>query len=337
MNRHATTSVLITLAAMLFAAGFSTPEAGKRKKIKDEETGTVPVMEWLVLGPLAAPFPVFHGDKPGSFGAKEMLEADRFPAGPLQPVAGEGGWQVLQAGKDGLVGLNGPEGWDGPAEAWLAAWITTDRWRTLQVQARCSHPLKLYLDGEAVADGGYAAPNNDNGDGDGLATVEGKLKMTPGKHLLAVRTLMDPERESSWQAGVELLDADGTGLSLDRTRNMSIADILDAPVPRSARVSPDGALVAYTVRQGTYGADSSESWIEIRSLPGGDLVRKLRGGESKSRLNWAPNGRRLSYVSRNPTTTPTACGSRISTVVRSRRFWNGSRISAVTPGRPPAR
>jgi len=87
-------------------------------------------------------------------------------------------------------------------------------------------------------------------------------------------------------------------LSLDPARNITIGDILDSPSPSSVRVSPDGKLVAYTVRQGIHGTDKSESWIEIRSLPDGQLVRKLRGGEGKSRLNWAPDGHRLSYVSR---------------------------------------
>ncbi len=294
MNLLPRPAFLATLVVLLLAAGIVSPAAGKNKKMKEKETGTVPVMEWLVLGPEPAPFPAFHAEKPGSFGIKEMLAADRFPAGPLWPAAGESGWQTRKAGREGLVELGKPESLDGPAEAWLATYISTDEWRSLKIKARGGNPLKIYLDGEAVADGGYAAPK----DQDEPATVDGKLKLDPGKHLLMIRTVLDPVRQSDWQAGAELLEADGTVLTLDRTRNMTIGDILDAPVPSSARVAPDGSLVAYTVRQGIHGTDKAETWIEIRSLPAGELVRKLRGGEGKAKLAWAPDGHRLSYVSR---------------------------------------
>ncbi|MHC4853835.1 MAG: hypothetical protein ACYTF5_17645 [Planctomycetota bacterium] len=291
--------MLATLVVMLLAAGLVSPVAGKNKKMKEKESGTVPVMEWLVLGPKPAPFPAFHGDKPGSFGIKEILAAQRFPAGPLWPAAGEGGWQVAKSGDGGVLDLEQPEGWTGPVEAWMAAYITTDKWRSLKVRARSSHPLKIYLDGESVADGGYAEPKN--GDKDELPTVEGKLKLSPGKHILVLRTLLDPERKTGWQAGAELLEAEEVAVSLDRTRDMTIDDILDAPVPSSPRVAPDGSMVAYTVRQGIHGTDKAESWIEIRSLPGGRTA----------------TGCPISAA--GPTTRPPAFGSRTWTTVMCRR------------------
>ena len=326
MARFQRIITILVVTGLICIAGSGTAMAGKKKKMKENDSHDFPVLEWLVLGPVPEPFPAFHEEKKGKFGAKEMLAGDRFPNGPVRPSEGAAAawqgettltWKKVKAGAAGRVQLEQVEGWDGPAEAWLAVYLETDQWRAVKMKLRGNQAMKFYLDGKSLADGGYAkasknTDDKDDANGKELPSIESELKLTAGKHLVLVRTLFDPEREG-WEIGAELLagkkdengdeEAGGSNtemprMSLDPTRNMTIADILDSPSPSSVRVSPDGRLVAYTVRQGIHGTDKSESWIEIHSLPDGKLVRKLRGGEGKSRLNWAPDGHRLSYVSR---------------------------------------
>ncbi|MBD3869493.1 MAG: hypothetical protein IFK94_15330, partial [Acidobacteria bacterium] len=111
------------LVVSLLAAALFSPVAGKNKKMKEKDAGTSLVMEWLVYGPHPAPLPAFHDGKPGSFGIKEMIAADRFPAGALWPEAGQDGWEHRTVGDEDAVVLGKPDGWTGPAEAWLATYI----------------------------------------------------------------------------------------------------------------------------------------------------------------------------------------------------------------------
>ena len=62
LDRHPSgrSGIFLPLCLCLFLAG--TPASGK------EATGEpVPIRKWLLLGPVAAPLPAFHEEKPGSF------------------------------------------------------------------------------------------------------------------------------------------------------------------------------------------------------------------------------------------------------------------------------
>ena len=302
---------------LLLIVSVSAPvaEAAKKKKKKDQEAEAPPgvtVEQWLVLGPVVDPLPAFHDDKTGGFDIEARLGAQVFPKGPLAPREGdveswfsgvELAWTARQANEDGVVELTIPDasGEDRPAAAWLAAYVRTDRFRSVKLEVRGQHARRAWLDGEQVASG-------QSGD------VKGDVKLRTSNHLLLVETLWDPSNEDDWTVGaafVEESDEDDgeendaraqespalqLTLSLNPERGVTIKDILDPPSIGSVSLSPDGLEVAASLGRYLPGTDDRESWIEVRSTRDGSLLRTWRGSFEMSRVAWAPTGRRLSYV-----------------------------------------
>lgn len=275
-----------TLATLLFLLVIPPP------------TPPTSVSRWLLLGPVVDPLPVFHDEKPFGYGLDDLLKTDRFPhdAGPpeaAQSVAWPGGekltWRAVDA-KGGELALPTPPPRDVPAVARLAVYVAVPRFATYDLAVLGSHPRRAWVDGEPVASGGADSVK---------AEVTSKVKLTRGKHLLIVETVLDPARKASWKIGARFTPTNDTSpspkLSLDPARDIDLLDVLDAPQPKSAAVSPDGRHVAAEIERVVPGTDRAESWVEIRSMETGHLETTWRGGFSASGLAWRPDGRALSY------------------------------------------
>jgi dipeptidyl aminopeptidase/acylaminoacyl peptidase len=303
---------LLALCALsLGAPSFAAKDSARMDKNMnplqtDTKPAATPVTRWLVLGPALDPLPAFHGEKPGSYGVEDLLKAERFPARPWRPAEGSdeswfgGGrlsWAPRDAGPDGLVSLAVPEGVSEgrPATAWLAAYVTVDRYRSLSLEVRGSQPRRAWLDGDPVAMGGTEK------DAVKPADVEATLGLTAGKHVLVLLTVLDPARTASWTVGASLhasKEAGGAAFAatLDPAWDLDVRDVLDAPQITALAVSPEGTEVAVTLSRVIPSTDDAESWLEIRSAADGALLRAWRGSPAVKQVAWDPEGRWLSYV-----------------------------------------
>jgi dipeptidyl aminopeptidase/acylaminoacyl peptidase len=183
--------------------------------------------------------------------------------------------------------------------AWLATYISVDRWSSYDLKLLGAHPRRIWLDGATLASGGTGKTGEEE--------VEAKLELTTGKHLLLVETVFDPERGEDWSVGVTLGEDNGdeprpVAFSLDPVRPVNLADILDAPRIGSLATSPDGEYVVVGVRRVVPGSDDAESWLEIRRTADGSLAESWRGGIDARNVAWSPDGRYISYVSDAPGT-----------------------------------
>jgi len=245
------------------------------------ERTPVSIDSWLRLGPDAVVLPAFGDEETGAFGNDEVLGSPSLNVAALAPVAGENGWRKAST-KKGLLELKAK----GPAEAWLAAYVTVDSYLEPDLEVVATHPLKAYVDGVELT----------LADKDGAKT--GAMKLTRGTHLIVLHTLRDAEVEEAWTvAGAVTLEADAPGMaihpSVDPTRAVTIQDVLDYTRISSTDLSPDGTMVI--VGMGEIDADGkSTSWRELRSVKDGSLIATWRG--DRSGVQWHPDGDAVSYT-----------------------------------------
>ncbi len=303
----------ILLALFLAAASLAAkPPARTERKMNEPEIPSKAVApavtRWLVLGPVLDSLPVFHEEKPGSYGIEELLKSDRFTARPWRPAEGIeeswfGGvslrWSARDAGPDGLVSLGVPAGTgEGrPATAWLATYVAAGRYASLDLVVNGTHARRAWLDGEQVAVGGT------DKDAASPAEVKGKLELTAGKHLLVIETAFDPAKADAWTAGASLKARKESGeasaaftATLDPVWDLDIRDILDPPQIVSLAVSPEGTEVAVSLSRIVPATDDAERWVEFRSTADGALLGTWRGGPAARQVAYDPQGRWLSYV-----------------------------------------
>lgn len=279
------------------------------------EVGSVPVERWLILNPVAAPLPVFHQEQAGEFSLSDLLSSPSLPLVELRPrvgesvARGEGTW-VWQEQHSTEVHLAGGDGFQ---EAYLAAYLEVSRFTTLELVVRSHHLLRVTVDGKEVAtktsatsvgggeqESGKKKRKKDAAAEAGEAIAE--LDLEPGMHRIVVRALRDPESLHPWTVSA-LLRSSGeqppaVRLGTSPRHPLELAQVLDAPQPASVTVSPDGELVAIRLRRIRPGTGDGESWVEVRRTADGELERTYRGS-ALSGLDWAPQGKRLSYITRD--------------------------------------
>jgi dipeptidyl aminopeptidase/acylaminoacyl peptidase len=267
----------------------------------------VPV--WLVLGPVPDGLPLFHDEKRGGYGAAELLKSTRGPSPRSWPADGvavtwPGGgtatWIPAAEPYDGLAILPAlpTRGGRASAAAWLASYVSVDRFAAFAVEVTGAHPRRLWVDGEPVAAGGVSKD-------DGVSEVKGAVTLEQGTHLFMLETILDPDLGERWAAGATLTIAtpgpDGgptVASSVEPRRDLALADVLDAPQIVSVALSPDGALVAEGLSRIVPGSDDAATWVEVRSTADGALVRTLREG-GIGMAAWSPVGRKLAYLARD--------------------------------------
>ncbi|MBE0567331.1 MAG: S9 family peptidase, partial [Krumholzibacteria bacterium] len=243
----------------------------------------------LVAGPVPVPLPAFHdADRAGVtlddlLGEQTALPGDSWPAvGRSFPApGGELSWREAAT-----ASFTPPH--DVAATAWTAVFVHTDRWQKAKLTVVSPRPLKGMLDGKTLALA--------KGAGD---TLTADLELEIGKHVVVLRSLFEPAKEGDWALTLTVTpDAkagDGTlALTTSPERVTDVRLVLDAPRCTDLALSPDGALVALTLKEVRHGS-AAESWLEIRATQDGKLVDLWRGGGAPSDLRWLDTGRRLSW------------------------------------------
>ena len=293
--------------ALLLVLVVPAANAGRKDQAKESADAppAVTVQRWLVLGPAVHPWPVFHDAKKGGFDLAELLDETALPGDVPDPrdgesvawyTAGDVAWSTQSAKGDGLASLSAPAE-EQPAVAWVAVYVSVDRWRSFEAKLLGKHPRRAWLDGAPLASGGAKSADDE---------VQGTVKLTTGKHLVLVQTIFDPDRDADWSVGLSLSgdkeddSPPDLSFSLDPERPVKLADVLDPPDVSSLSVAPDGKQVALTVRRVVPGTHDSESWIEIRRTSDGSLAQSWRGALDAGSVAWSPDGRYLSYVATAP-------------------------------------
>ena len=163
----------------------------------------------------------------------------------------------------------------------------------ISVSARSSDPFAITIDGAEIVKSEKAAGLKDK--------KSGEAKLEQGKHLLLVKTVRMPSDTSAadWRIDVSISGAEKGGapvISVAPERIISLNEILYLQQIGRTAISPDGSLVAINTGQYSRANEKYESWLEIRRVRDGSLERTIRDVDRMSNVQWAPAGKRLSYV-----------------------------------------
>jgi dipeptidyl aminopeptidase/acylaminoacyl peptidase len=282
------TALLWIMVGVVFLAAI--PAAA----VEEDATPRAVVREWLLLGPVLEPLPVFADEEAREEALKALLAArplppefDRLLTGEkLKWLGREVSWRPVEGGADGAVELSAPESVDGKrtAVAWFSTRLHTDRFLTVALEVESEHPTEVIIDGRAVGE--------DDTD----------LSLDPGSHRLVVVTAYDRDVEAPWAVtvGLEGEEVQSVGMSDDGERDLAILDILDQTTVTGLDLSPEGDRVLLTLARVHPGTDDRETWVELRATDDGRLLNTWRGSPAMSQVEFAPIGNRISYVTRNP-------------------------------------
>ncbi|MBC8183582.1 S9 family peptidase [candidate division KSB1 bacterium] len=281
----------------------------------EKQEKEIPLDQWLKLGPVQTPLPVFHdvkNMKGKTFDFKNLLQFDQIKIDELYPEPGaiikwnkfsKLIWDDVNADTAGLVHLSSSQS-DSPEIYYLATYINVNRWTKAQLKISSYHLMHIYLDGKKIK----SKTSSEKPKTDTTEVQPGKithdLKLETGKHLLVIKTLRDPKNSSQWtiKAKIELTEkwrTDDLVVTTSPKQIMNISHLLDGPKIRSVSISPDGEFVTLTKRKTLPPKDESESWIELWRLKNKTLVQTFRGGMKIGSIQWSPVGRKFSFTSSN--------------------------------------
>ena len=281
------------------AESLPSEEEQNEDKNSENEKPKKTVDEWLRLGPLSMPFPAFSDEGKSRPKAAELLTYAHVDRERLRPAAGESmnmaageavEWATVSA-EDGRISIETDP--QTPQVAYFAAYVEVPRWMKCNFEVNASHAFELWVDGRSIA----------KRDKPGNEPQSGEAKLVRGQHFLLVKTVFIPaDSVVDWTLGVGVsagkeFDVALATFSTNPERTMTIHDVLGGPEITDLRISPDGELLALSFRTRRAPDGDADSWVEIRRLDDGALVQTLRD-VSGANFRWAPDGHRLSYVSR---------------------------------------
>jgi len=245
---------------------------------------TLPIDDVLQLGPLPLPLPAFHDAERHGVSLADLAASPSLDVAMLRPREGE---VVSWPGDDPRWQQAASPLAVAAGETWLACYLRSDRWQevTLRVDVPEGAHLQLWLDGASI-------DLKDSDDGDDAR--QASLKLPLGVHPLILRAIADDGLTAPWRPDPRLTGAEGLTASTDSRRPADIDLVLDTPRVQQAHISPDGTLAAVLIQEHPAGG-KAQQWLEIRRIKDGRLLATWRGHDA-GRLDWAPDGARLSFT-----------------------------------------
>ncbi len=307
MNKNKLKNILLIFAVLfLFFCSVQKTFTSQTEK----QTAPINIEPWLFLGPLPSPLPAFHEDSQNVFLSENLLRFQDLKFPEVRPELNGSflwhdgkkyKWEIIKADQNTI---RIPSKSNSLSTFFFSTYIETSRWTQAEISVKSSQIFTIFLDGAPIST--KSKFNIDPGEDDQIAgrTLSRELELETGKHLIMIKFIHDPKinPELTFKAYLTLDAKYGSPapeFNLSPKQRMDISALLDGPKVTGTTISPSGKLAALSFTKTIPPSDNSESWIQLYSLPDLNLIRTYRGGNSISRINWAPEGNKFSYTSRD--------------------------------------
>ncbi len=257
---------------------------------------------WLTLGPVVVPEPAFASEKLQPSDADDsntLLSFDAVEVEDWWPAEGETiQWDAttsltwLQVMADSVT-LQLPSSGQTNHPAWhyLVTYIDAHRWIETTLKLSSLHALEGFLDGRPVMSKATT---------DTIKGCETEIKLEPGKHIVLIKLACAAGHSEAPSLKAELqvrdpFDATDVTVSTSPRHRLSLERLLHSPGITGLSVSFDGQVAAITYSRAEPPDGDKETWVELRNLASGRILRTYRGGMTVSGLRWAPDRQAFVY------------------------------------------
>ena len=262
----------------LIAYHFSISQESDKKYIADN---------WLIIEPQDFAWPAFsntpdiNGD---TISFKQLLngistdEIDWAKGeNPVYLQAKNGfKWQKSNATKSGFINFK----LDAKQQtAWvlLGGFIETDRFVELELELEAGGLAELIIDGKQQLFVEEAAKQGET------SKKSKKIKFTPGKHFVLIKSLYDQRFECDWKVKLSFDKKEDQSLiwTINPEKTMNMELLLDGKRLESISLHPNGELLMINYSETSPPDGDKNNWTEIRTLPERSLVYSSRHSVQK--------------------------------------------------------
>jgi len=265
---------------------------------QQDSSRVIEIDEWLSLGSIEIKYPAFSNTNDKTL--EELLNYDQVRISDLNPVKDETflidkntsvKWKIFSipenfSEQNDKVSIN-------PSIHYLATYIQTERFTKAELEINSCNMIKVYLDGQEVAEKKSLQKKNGESDSCKAEKISKKINIETGKHLLLIKVLTESASTSNLINFVKLkyqeeVNSSYISISTKPEGFVSIKNLLEDPKLGSISLSHDGKYAGVTISKIVEGTDKRESWLEIYNTENGKLTHSFKGGMKLTSLSWSP-------------------------------------------------
>jgi dipeptidyl aminopeptidase/acylaminoacyl peptidase len=305
MNKGLRLSSVTFVLLLLLIPYSSLATLQEEKKAKEWD-----ITEWLLLGPFPNPAPVFLEEHQKEKFIDNLIRFHQIDRNKKKPIEGRpllwhdgtlSRWRAIQSGQNG-TSLVGDE--THPTVAYFGTYLDVKRWTRARITIQSPQAFHVCIDGRIRATKSNVPRNGNLANNVIPKKISTDISLETGKHSIVVKSVHNPSMDEAWtMKGTIRIDENYTPpdpvLNISNKQNMSLHHLLNVPTVTGISISPDGTIAAVTLQKSQPPGDDYETWVEMYDTSENKRIQTYRGGTSLSRINWAPTGKKFSYITRN--------------------------------------
>lgn len=282
--------------------GLSNNAWGESKKAQTQsppESKNIFFSQWLMLGPHHYPIgSLLNSTTNNTLENIFAIEATFLPT--INPEEGKvfnwydgssSSWKTISVANEEAVIDTMPKE---SQICYLANYLDARRWVYAELHLASHHLFQVFLDGKLLFSKGPKQVAN-------KAQMSIPISLTPGKHLLLIKTISLPEEEKKWSIkGFLSVQPPYTNplpeVSISPEQRLSLHHLLNSPQVSELALSSNGKRAALLMRQIDPVTNTYRSWIEIYDLTTKNLILTISPENPASQIKWSSDNSSLAYL-----------------------------------------
>lgn len=269
----------------------------------DTSNQEISINQWLIAGPSGVEMPAFS--QRNSVKGKPFKPVDllKFQSKTISsPLVGDtfliskshiDQWKSARLSKSNYVNIKPVKGSD-YSKAWLATYVTADRFIKLNIKTETRQCFELYVDGEKKASKYSLTDEKKKAD-----TKHAKLTLERGTHLILIKTLYKNDKKGVWKLLASLsfdkeIPAHAVKVTTHPSYFMDIDHLMNGKHLQGTSISFDGKLIMLRYSKVFPPEGKTESWFEIRNREDNRLIYSSEFANINN-VRWVPGREAVSF------------------------------------------